>query len=493
MDRLDIDKSRWIWRIIDYWDGEPLARVYTGGWETLEPSISARDPYTGGRLYYIPHTTPETVGNTARKLVEKASIYDMEISDRIEALKAVAEVIEHEEPSISRIISVTTGKTIKESEAEVEDAVTQLEEAAVYYEIYSRDAASGWRGEGVLRWRAPRALSLVLPASTAPFFTAIHGLIHSYIHGLPAIVKPPQAALLPASIAVAAVEEAGLGDSIGLVTGHGGSIVDALLGTGLLHLVSFSSSKDTAYSIYSRTPGVLHVSFCMDNSIAIVCSGSDLAIAAKSIVEARLQANGRGCLAAKAVIVESSVAENFVEDLITYTSTIKPGDPLDQSSTMGPLNGRRRASHLESLVDDAVRRGGQLVYGGRVKRTLYRPVILDHVSKSSKLLWSKSDIPVLPVVRASSCGEALALARALPNVDAALLYGGEWHRLADELARTSVRLVYANKDLERPRIFEECHNPPGSPFLAYPPGRLYASRIIYPRTPLEHVEAEPYR
>ncbi|MCE4602944.1 MAG: aldehyde dehydrogenase [Desulfurococcales archaeon] len=484
----------WMSRAVEERGDDVILRLYSRGWISGDPAHAFKDPYAGERLYYIPRQGGEAgVREATSRLVESSKVPYMSVHDRIEALRSIGEVLEDKMQSIASLVAMVTGKPLKEAEAEVEDAVEILNTAATVYDLYSRDLAYSWRGDGAIRWPWRRGSMLVYGAAPAPLFTTAHGLAHSIVLGMPAIVKPPLAAMLPAALLVAAAEEAGLGDSVAMVAGSGPSILDQASKSGLLDAVASAGSKATVASIIARAPKARHISLAADNSVAIICSGANIAVAAKSIIESRVQAAGRGCLATKAVIAEEEVAGDLVEALISYAETLKPGNPLEAGTSLGPINGKRRLSHMEAMIEDAVGRGAQVLYGGRVSRTLYRPVVLDHVDKSSKMLWEKSNVPIIPVVRVSSCGEALALAKALPHVDALLIYADPWHRVADEAARSGFRIVYVNQDLERPRVFHECHHPVGSPLLSYPPGRLLASRIVYTGTPLEGVEAEPYR
>ncbi len=492
-DKLKRILDGWMSRTVEERGDDILLRLYSGGWVSGKPAHAFKEPYTGERLYYIPRHGGADVKEAASRLAEASKVPYMNIQDRIEALRSVGEVLEEKSQQVTSIIAMVTGKPLKEAEAEVEDAIEILNSAASVYDLYSRDLAYSWRGDGAIRWPWRRAPMLIYGAAPAPLYTSAHGLTHSIVLGMPAIVKPPLASMLPAALLVAAAEEAGLGDSVALVAGSGPSVLDQASKAGLLDAVASAGSRSTVASIISRAPMAYHVSLAADNSVAIVCSGANIAVAARSIIESRVQAAGRGCLATKAVIAEASIAGELVDALISYAETLRPGNPLEAGTSLGPMNGKRRVSHMEAMIEDAVGRGAQVLYGGRVSRTLYRPVVLDHVDKSSKMLWEKSNVPVIPVVRVSSCGEALALAKALPHVDALLIYADPWYRVADEAARSGFRIVYVNQDLERPRVFHECHYPVGSPLLSYPPGRLLASRIVYTGTPLEGVEAEPYR
>lgn len=484
----------WMERAVERLGDSLVVRLYSGGWASGEPIHAFKEPYSGERLYYVPKPGKGLdLRTVASRLADTSKVQYMSVQDRIEALRALGEVLEEKAGNIATILAIVTGKPLKEAEAEVEDAVEVLQGSASIYDLYSRDLAYAWRGDGAVRWPWSRRPMLVYGATPAPLFTVAHGLAHSIILGMPGIVKPPTGSMLLAALLVAAAEEAGLGDSVAMVSGGGPSVLEQASKAMLIDGVASAGSRQTVASVISRAPRAYHVSLAADNSIAIVCSGANTAIAARSVIESRVQAAGRGCLATKGVIVEAGIAGELVESLLSYAETLKPGSPTEPGVSLGPLNGRRRLSHMEAMIEDAVGRGAKVLYGGRVSRTLYRPVILDHVDKSSKMLWEKSNVPLLPVVRASSCGEALALAKALPHVDAILIYGEPWHRLADEAARSGFRIVYVNRDLERPRVFSECHHPVGSPLLSYPPGRLLVSRIVYTGTPLEGVEAEPYR
>lgn len=183
----------------------------------------------------------------------------------------------------------------------------------------------------------------------------------------------------------------------------------------------------------------------------LVLPSADVARAARTAVTARVQNNGQSCIAAKRFIVHTEVYEEFAERFTVGMRDLTVGDPLEESTDVGPLASEQGRADLEELVDDAVRQGaGALCGGGRPEGLggglengwFYAPTVLTGITPAMRIHREETFGPVATLYRAGSLDEALELANDTPFG----LSSNVWTRDAEE-SRRCVR------DLEAGGVF----------------------------------------
>lgn len=149
----------------------------------------------------------------------------------------------------------------------------------------------------------------------------------------------------------------------------------------------------------------------------LVLPSADVERAAQVAVTARVQNNGQSCIAAKRFVVHSDVYDAFTERFVAGMAALKVGDPLDETTEVGPLATERGRADLEELVDDA-RRGGARVLCGGVRPQgagwYYPPTVLAGVGRELRVHREEAFGPVAVVYRADSLREAIAIANDSP-------------------------------------------------------------------------------
>lgn len=151
----------------------------------------------------------------------------------------------------------------------------------------------------------------------------------------------------------------------------------------------------------------------------IVMPSADIDRAARIAVTARVQNNGQSCIAAKRFIVHADVYDAFGERFIAGMRKLTVGDPMDESTDVGPLSGEQARADLEELVDDAVNRGATARCGGRRPDGLdrgwyYEPTVLTDVSGDMRIHHEEAFGPVATLYRVADLDEAVSLANDTP-------------------------------------------------------------------------------
>jgi succinate-semialdehyde dehydrogenase / glutarate-semialdehyde dehydrogenase len=145
----------------------------------------------------------------------------------------------------------------------------------------------------------------------------------------------------------------------------------------------------------------------------IVLDDADLEHTVKWAVWGRMYNTGQTCCAAKRFIVVEELADKFLEKFRAALAALKPGDPMDEKTTLGPLSTESALVDLLKQVDGAIAKGAKLVMGGkRIDRpgSFMQPTILTDIKPDNPAFRDEFFGPVALFFRVKNEDEAVALA-----------------------------------------------------------------------------------
>src|SRR5205085_799577 len=186
------------------------------------------------------------------------------------------------------------------------------------------------------------------------------------------------------------------------------------------HGVGFIGSTETGRKVAEAAAGKAAVLELGGNGPIVVLDDADLDLAAEATVTACFLCAGQSCTAGERLLVHRAVREEFVAKLARLvTERAVPGDPFDDTTTMGPLNNDGVAQKMDEHIADAVERGAEIVSGGAradgfPTRLYWEATVLDKVSPESLVAREETFGPVAPVVEVDSLEQAIELTNASP-------------------------------------------------------------------------------
>src|SRR5436189_774686 len=150
---------------------------------------------------------------------------------------------------------------------------------------------------------------------------------------------------------------------------------------------------------------------------AIVCADADLDNAAKAVAIGRFFNAGQACLAIKRLYLQESIAEVFLEKLVSRARRLKLGNGLDPQAQMGPMHTAGGREEIEAQLRDAVERGGRVLAGGRrpegeefARGHFIEPTIVVDTPPEARVWREETFGPLLPVRGVKDLDEAIRLA-----------------------------------------------------------------------------------
>ncbi len=262
------------------------------------------------------------------------------------------------------------------------------------------------------------------------------------------VVKPASTTPLATLKVIALMNEAGLPPGVlNVVTGPGREVGEALAAHPDVRRVAFTGQTATGRRIMELAgPAFKRITLELGGSDpVIVCSDADLDKAVRGVLIGRFWNCGQACLAAKRVYVFADVYEAFLEKLLAGVARYEPGEGWVKAERpkirLGPLHTAAQRQEIVEQLDDAVRRGARVLYGGRVPdgRTtgyFFAPTVVVDAPHDSRVVQEETFGPVLPVFKVAGIDEAIRLANdSVYGLGSSIwTYNIKWiHRAAQEL------------------------------------------------------------
>jgi succinate-semialdehyde dehydrogenase/glutarate-semialdehyde dehydrogenase len=404
--------------------------------------IASINPATGETIrVFDPLTSSEIETRLARAEAAFGSYRRTSYSDRARWLGAAAEIIESERDRLGRIMTLEMGKPIGSARAEAAKCAL----ACRYYmehgeRLLADEPVDAGPGRSFIRYQPIGPVLAVMPWNF-PFWQVFRFAAPALMAGNVGLLKHasnvPQCALGIEDV----IRRAGFPADVFQSLLIGSADVGRLLDDPRVKAASLTGSEPAGAQVASRAgcrikKTVLELG---GSDPFIVMPSADLDRAARTAAEARTINNGQSCIAAKRFIVDTCIAAEFESRFVQAMESLRVGDPMDESTQVGPLATPDILEGLDQQVRRSVEMGARVLTGGhRLDRpgNYYAPTVLADVPRDSPAYREELFGPVAVLFRAGGIDEAIRLANdtefglgaAAWTVDA-----GEQQRFADEI------------------------------------------------------------
>jgi acyl-CoA reductase-like NAD-dependent aldehyde dehydrogenase len=349
------------------------------------------------------------------------------VPGRAERLRRLADLIDENVERIAAVECLDMAMLERSLRARV------IPRGARNYRAYADLAESHeerrWSSNGTANHvvRMPAGPVGVITPWNAPFMLSTWKTAPALAAGCTVVLKPPEWAPLSCSVLADLTEEAEIPPGVfNVVQGIGEEAGAALVADGRLRRVTFTGSSDTGRLVATSAAQNL-VPFTAElggKGPLLVFADADLEAAAQ---KAALQYDdsGQNCMAGTRLLVEESVAPDFLERFHSAVDAHVLGDPRDEATTISPLIHRDHLARVEGFVERARAGGDRIVRGGKVAEIgglWYEPTLVEPRSNDSEIVQREVFGPVLTFQTFATEEEAVALANSTEYGLAATLY-----------------------------------------------------------------------
>lgn len=451
-------------------DFGPVAPLWINGAWRISPSgatIPCIDPTVGETLIDVSVASAQDLESA----VEAASRaqrawWQSDGQDRARTLRKIADEIRLHANALGTLDTLDSGRPIRDT------ATRDVERAARIFEFF---AGTTDRLRGAMVPVQPNRTNFVeyepigivgaITPWNYPLTNAAGKIAPALATGNAVILKPaaesPLSALLLAWIAHKAGLPAGL---LNVVNGNGPETGDAIVRHPDIGKITFTGSTAVGRRI-GAIAGEMLKSTTLElggKTGFMVFADADLDRAADALVFSAFNNAGQTCTAGSRLLVETSIASQFVEKVATRLNTVVIGDPLDPETRVGPIISARHhdmvVAHLAAAASSGVKKSALLPKSLPETGFYVEPTIFLDVDPTLAIAQEEVFGPMITVTRFSSDDEAIAIANGTRYGLATTVWTSNFHRARRVSREARSGLVWIN-------TAHSLH--PGSPYGGY--------------------------
>lgn len=379
-------------------------------------TLTATDPTTGAVIREVPVATDAQIeAALARAASAFGSWRRTSFTERSTLLHAVAAELRSRRADFAMLMTEEMGKPIGEAHGEVEKAAWAAEHYAEFGAAYlAAENVESDATRSYVQYLPIGPVLGVLPWN-APFWLAFRFCAPAIMAGNTAVMKPdPHVPGCGAAIAEA-FAAAGAPDGVFQTLEVATADVEAVIRDPRIAAVSFTGSDRAGAAVAAVAaseikPAVLELG---GSDPCLVLADADLNAAAEVITLSRIINAGQSCIAAKRIIVERSVHDEFVVLLRDRLAALRVGDPRDETVQVGPIARADLRDNLHRQVTETVAAGATCLLGGELPAGpgfFYPVTLLTGVTPGMTACTEETFGPVAAVLAADDAEHALRIA-----------------------------------------------------------------------------------
>ncbi len=263
----------------------------------------------------------------------------------------------------------------------------------------------------------PVGVVLTIAPWNYPYLAAVNSVVPAILAGNAVILKHSSQTPLCAERIAAAFSAAGLPEGVYQFLHAAHEDVEKMIGSGRVNFVSFTGSVEGGRRIQAAANGVF-IGMNLElggKDPAYVREDANLADAIENLVDGAMFNSGQCCCGIERIYVHRSVYDKFVEGAVALTRTYKLDNPLDPSTTLGPMVKTSAAEFVRAQIAEAIAQGAVAHIDPKefpkdAPGTPYlAPQILTNVNHSMRVMMEETFGPVVGIMPVASDEEAIQL------------------------------------------------------------------------------------
>jgi succinate-semialdehyde dehydrogenase/glutarate-semialdehyde dehydrogenase len=437
-------------------DEYPTAGFIGGQWVTSQDQFAVVDPATGHEIATVPDLTPDH----ARRAIDAASRALPEwaaktAKERGGILKRWFELITAETESLAQLMTSEQGKPLTESRGEVTYGASFVEWFAEEGKrAYGRTIPTTAANKRYITIKQPIGVVAAITPWNFPIAMITRKVAPALAAGCTIIVKPAEDTPLCALALAKLAQMAGVPDGVFNVvtTTDARGVGEVLCADPRVRKLTFTGSTEVGKILYRQCADTVK-KLTLElggNAPLIVFDDADIDQAVAGAMASKYRNAGQTCVCANRIIVQAGIYDRFAEALAKAAQGLVVGPGARAGVSLGPLINEDAVAKVESLMADAVAKGGKVKTGGAKDASgalFYQPTVLTGVTSDMAIVNQEIFGPVAALIRFETDEDAIALANATPFGLAAYLFSQNLSRAWKAAERLEAGMVGVNEGI----------------------------------------------
>ena len=379
-------------------------------------AIASINPTTGEKLKeFAPHKDVD-IEKALRRAVASFEKYRGEpFPKRAQLMIEVATLLEREKQELARTITLEMGKLLRDSVAEIEKCANGCRYYAENAERFLEDEPAQTSARRSYLHYEPMGAILAIMPWNFPFWQVFRFAAPALMAGNVGILKHaanvPQCALAIEQLFCRAGFEEGIFQTLLIEAEQ----VEKLIVDPRIKAVTLTGSEKAGSAVGSVAAREIKKSVLElgGSDPFIVMPSADFGLAVSTAVKARTINTGQSCIAAKRFFIADKIYDRFLGDFVDKMRSLKVGDPMDETTEIGPLATESILNGVNEQVQKSIAMGAKCLTGGnRIAGAgfFYEPTVLVDVPKDAPAFREEVFGPVAAILRVRDAEEAVDLA-----------------------------------------------------------------------------------
>ena len=343
---------------------------------------------------------------------------------RGQLVREMADSLRKNKDALGSLVSIEMGKIKQEGDGEVQEMIDIADFAVGQSRmLYGKTMHSERPDHRMYEQWHPLGPIGVISAFNFPVAVWAWNAFIAAICGNTTIWKPssstPLCAIAVQNICNKVMEENGYSGIFSVIIGKGSIVGEEMIKDPRLPLISFTGSTSMGRHVnktVSERFGKTILELGGNNAI-VIDESAEMELAIPAVVFGAVGTAGQRCTSTRRLIIHESIYDSFLEKLINAYRQVKIGDPLDNSTLMGPLVNKQAVDNYLNAIETATDSGGKVIFGGKILSSdgyYVKPTIIS-AQNHWEIVQEETFAPILYVMKYSSIDEAISIHNDVPQ------------------------------------------------------------------------------
>jgi acyl-CoA reductase-like NAD-dependent aldehyde dehydrogenase len=375
--------------------------------------LTIRNPATDEPIAELPTDDAASVAEKAQRArAAQPAWRDTPMAERKACVARFRDALAAERDTLAATLTREVGKPIRQSRGEIDGLATRIDfflaqgERSVATETVLAEPGMTERIS-----HEPLGVVANVSAWNYPYYVGANVFVPALLTGNAVLYKPSEYATMTGQHIARLWHEAGVPPDVFIAVIGGGEVGTALVAQdidGLFFTGSHATGARIAQAVGSR---MIRLQLELGGKDpTYVCEDANIQVAAESVADGAMYNTGQSCCSVERIYVHERIHDAFVDAVVATVGGLRVGDPMDETTTIGPITRAPQIAVLQAQVADALAKGAELRIGGhRIERPghWFEPTVLTKVDHTMDLMREESFGPIVGIQKVSGDDEAV--------------------------------------------------------------------------------------